>query len=421
MAASDHPLIRTIRLENLLSYGGEREPFELGKLNVLIGTNASGKSNLIEALALLAEAPRDLLRPIREGGGVEEWLWKGGRRLPGAQVALTLTYPRINVPLHYRLAFTAKASRFELVDETLSTERPFPGYEKPYLYYAYQKGKPVLNVVSPLPTNGGNVDDGDGGLGMGAKERGRGDRNLEREDVLPNQSILSQRRDADLYPELTWVGMRLGELRFFREWNLGRLAAARLPQKVDLPEDFLLEDTSNLGLVLNNLLSDPAVKRELLAHLRSLYEEVEDIATKLQGGTVQIYFHEKGLAGGPIPATRLSDGSLRFLCLLTLLCHPDPPPVICIEEPEVGLHPDAITTVAELLIDASERTQLIVTTHSDVLVSALSEVPESVIVTERDEHGTQLRRLDREALAEWLDKYRLGELWQMGELGGVRW
>jgi len=412
MTASEHPLIRTIRLENLLSYGGEREPFELGNLNVLIGTNASGKSNLIEALALLAEAPRDLLRPIREGGGVEEWLWKGGRRLPEAQVALTLTYPKLDVPLLYRLAFTASASRFELVDEALSTEEPLAGSKEPYRYYAYEGASPVLDVVSPLRDDRGKDD---------RKELGRGGYKLEREKVSSHQSILSQRRDADLYPELTWVGTRLGELRFFREWNLGRLAAARLPQKVDLPEDFLLEDTSNLGLVLNNLLSDPSIKRELLAHLRSLYEEVEDIATKLQGGTVQIYFHEKGLAGGPIPATRLSDGTLRFLCLLTLLCHPDPPPVICIEEPEVGLHPDAITTVAELLTEASERTQLIVTTHSDVLVSALSEVPESVIVTERDEHGTQLRRLEAQALAEWLDKYRLGELWQMGELGGVRW
>lgn len=172
---------------------------------------------------------------------------------------------------------------------------------------------------------------------------------------------------------------------------------------MDLPEDFLLEDASNLGLVLNNLLNEPKRKEALLQHLRSLYEEVEDIHIKIQGGTVQVFFRESGFTN-PIPSTRLSDGTLRFLCLLTILCHPDPPPVICLEEPEMGLHPDAIATIGELLIEASERTQLIVTTRSDVLVSALSEIPDSVIVTERDENGTQLRRLGSDELADRMSR-----------------
>ena len=395
MTTSGHPLIRTIWLENILSYGGEREPFELGKLNVLIGTNASGKSNLIEVLGLLAATPRDVLKPIREGGGTEEWLWKGDPRLPIATVEVTLDYPEGEMPLRYRLVFTSTAGRFELVDEALFPATPI-GDTVPYLYYSYGEGEPILN------------------------KGGHAERKLARQRISTQQSILSQRKDADLYPELTYTGECFTGLKFFREWNLGRSTAPRLPQKVDLPEDFLLEDASNLGVVLNNLLSAPSTKQNLLGHLRSLYEEVEDVATKLQGGTVQVFFHERGLAR-PVPATRLSDGTLHFLCLLTILCHPDPPPVVCIEEPEVGLHPDAITTLAELLIEASERTQLIVTTHSDVLVSALSEMPESVIVTERDENGTQLRRLERENLTEWLDKYRLGEVWMAGELGGVRW
>ena len=75
-------LIQTLELKNLLSYGPESEPVELGPLNVLIGLNASGKSNFIEAIGLLAATPRDLLAPIRQGGGVGEWLWKGASGLP---------------------------------------------------------------------------------------------------------------------------------------------------------------------------------------------------------------------------------------------------------------------------------------------------------------------------------------------------
>jgi predicted ATPase len=78
-------------------------------------------------------------------------------------------------------------------------------------------------------------------------------------------------------------------------------------------------------------------------------------------------------------------------------------------------------TIAELLLDAAKRTQLIVTTHSDVLVSEFSDVPEAVLVCEREEDGTKMRRLDREPLRAWLDKYRLGEVWRMGEIGGNRW
>lgn len=194
----------------------------------------------------------------------------------------------------------------------------------------------------------------------------------------------------------------------------------RRSQDATLPDDFLLEDGSNLGLILNDLQNRRETKRLLLEKLRVVYEGIEDVTTKTQGGTIQIFFHEEGL-DTPVPAARLSDGTLHYLCLLTVLLHPDPPPLICIEEPELGLHPDIIPQIADLLVDASKRTQLIVTTHSETLVSKLSDVPESIVVCERDDQGTHLRRLEPDKLRLWLDKYALGELWRMGELGGNRW
>lgn len=154
--------------------------------------------------------------------------------------------------------------------------------------------------------------------------------------------------------------------------------------------------------------------------LRKFYDGAEDISTKIHGGTVQVFILEKGLSQA-VPATRLSDCTLRFLCLLAILCHPTPPPLLCIEEPELGLHPDVIPVIADLLKLASERTQLVVTTHSETLVSSLSENPESIVVCDRDSGGTHLRRLTKDKLDEWLSKYSLGELWRMGEIGGTRW
>ena len=126
--------------------------------------------------------------------------------------------------------------------------------------------------------------------------------------------------------------------------------------------------------------------------------------------------HEKGFSS-PIPPTRLSDGTIRFIALLATLMPPSPPPFLCIEEPELGLHPDALELIAELLVEASDRMQLLVTTHSDALVSALSNQPDAVIACERPGAGTTLKRLDPKSLSTWLDDYRLGDLWRMGELG----
>lgn len=402
-------LIRSIKLENFLSYGSPGTEISLDPLNVLIGPNASGKSNLIEALALLRATPRDLTAPIREGGGVAEWLWKGStRKSPVTSIEVTVDYPDGLMPLRHRLAFTAVGQRFELTDEVVENEGPQSGHEDDvYFFYRYQNGHPALNVRTVVSDPAGS--------GTGRAHRG-----LQREELAPDQSVLSQRKDPDQYPEITYLAEQFAKIRLYREWNMGRYTAPRVPQQTDLPEDFLTEDGGNLGLVVNDLQHRSGTKRLLIERLRTFYDGVEDLTTKIHGGTVQLFLHEKGLKQ-PIPATRLSDGILRYLSLLTILLHPTPPPLVCIEEPELGLHPDVLPTVAEMLVEASHRTQLVVTTHSDALVSALTETPETVLVCERDEDGTRLRRLDRERLKKWLDDYSLGDLWRMGEIGGTRW
>lgn len=397
-------LIRSLRVRNFLSYGSEGDELALQPLNVLIGANASGKSNLIEALGLLQATPTDLTAPLREGGGIGEWLWKGAKNTPIAEIEATVDYPNGVQPLRYRINFTMVGQRLELTDEAVENESATTGYPDVYFYYRYQQGHPVLNV-STVDSHAGT---------------GKVERRLRRQDLLPDQSILSQRKDPDQYPELTYLGRAFANIRFFREWNLGRYTAPRMPQKPDLPEDFLLDDASNLGLVLNDLEYRTDTKREIITGLRKFYDEAEDISTRIHGGTVQIFLHEKGLRQ-PIPATRLSDGTLRYLCLLSILCHPDPPALVCIEEPELGLHPDILPTLADLLVDASQRMQLVITTHSDTLVSALTTVPEAILVCERDDDGSHLRRLDPDRLRDWLIKYSLGDLWRMGEIGGTRW
>lgn len=396
--------IRTIRLQNILSYGPDTAEFELEPLNVLIGPNASGKSNLIDALSILQAAPRNLPEPIRRGGGTHEWLWKGRDKLIPATVEVTVDNEITAVPLRYRLDFAEVRSRFQLWDESIEDASPKPDHDEPTFYYRYRKGHPVLQHRSQSEVVGDRLIP----------------RMLKRTDLHPEESILTQRRDPDSYPELTYLAQEFERIGLYRQWSLGPDAPYRHPQKTDLPLGSLLEDGVNLGLVLNDLMNRPPVKHELLRRMRVFYPHIEDITTPIIGGSVEVSFHEKGLQH-PVPAARLSDGSLRYLCLLVVLCHPEPHLVTCIEEPELGLHPDIIPEVAELLIEASAHSQIIVTTHSDVLIDALTDVPESVIVCEKRDAATSLRRLDREGLKPWLDRYRLGELWSKGEIGGNRW
>lgn len=131
---------------------------------------------------------------------------------------------------------------------------------------------------------------------------------------------------------------------------------------------------------------------------------------------VTIQWRQRG-TDGLFDAGHLSDGTLRFLALATVLLQPDPPPVILLDEPELGLHPHALVTLVELLRQAAQRTQVVIATQSRQVVD-LVEV-EHVIVAERVEGETTLTRPDAAALAKWLEDYSLGELWDMNVLSAL--
>ena len=391
--------IRSLRLDGFLSFAPGSDAIELEPLNVLIGPNGSGKSNVIEAVELLHATPASLAAAIRVGGGAEEWLWKGRQRRPERAATIDVVLGAdtpTNRPLRYRLEFTAIRGRTEVLDEAIEEEtKGRADATDVYFYYRFQRGAPVLYVKDSSNWEGYT-------------------RYLKRETLQPDQSVLAQRKDPDLYPEITWVGERFGAMQTFREWTFGRYTPLRQPPRTDLPEDRLLDDARNLALVLNEI--EHRDERRFDDMLARFFPRYERMSTRLSGGAVQFYLHETGFRT-PIPAARLSDGTIRFIAVLAILLSPSPPPLACIEEPELGLHPDAVALLAELLVEASRRMQLIVTTHSDALISELTNQPDAVITCERPGEGTVLSRLDPERLRSWLDDYRLGDLWRMGELG----
>jgi predicted ATPase len=382
-------LIEKIRLRNILSFGDKGEEIELQPLNILIGQNASGKSNLVDAIKLLRSLPENngLVNYISRNGGISEWIWKGSKAENFAEIEVVSNfeldrfYPKelLVELLKYKIKLIEVSQRLAISEETIKDEN------NNLIVDRHTTIRPDDSLLS-------NVFDRHF--------------EIEENDI---ESILA--RDS-----LT----RIFKGKFYTDLQTNRSSEIRKPQLPDSPNDFLNEDGSNLSLVLNDLEYRGSTKDIIVENLRKFYPRAKDYSVRILGGTVQLFIREEGLEK-PISAMRLSDGTLRYLCLLAILCHPEPPPLICIEEPETGLHPDILPTIGELLIEASKRTQLIVTTHSDILVSSFSEVPEAVLVCEADEDGTHLNRLDGEKLKGWLKKYQLGDLWIRGEIGGTRW
>jgi len=221
-------------------------------------------------------------------------------------------------------------------------------------------------------------------------------------------------------PELYEIGQFFDNLDFHQDWEFGADQSARNPIPVGQPVTRLEENAYNLAQMLayyRDYHSQTYARvRDLM---RQFYEPFKDLEVRLIGTHLQVAILEEG--GWSVPAYRLSDGTLRWLALITILLNPSPAPVTCIDEPELGLHPDIIPILADLLRDAATRTQLILTTHSRDLVECFTDDPESVCICEKSEGATHVQRLSGEQLQVWLNDYSLGELWTSGEIGGNRW
>ena len=382
-------LLSSITLKNILSF--KDTTLELGPLNVLIGPNASGKSNLIEAISLLQAAPTNLSVPILLGGGVGAWIWKGGPAgSPIAALECSVTW---GPSFLYTLEFSEDARGLLIWRERFEDAAQAPQQTGAGVHFDRTTAGVAFSGTGPEAKLG---------------------------EISAFESVLARFKNPLDPTPITSLGRHFEGIRIYREFSTGPSAQTRQGVAPVVPKGFLQDGGHNLAVVLDEMRFNQTIRR-VNEYLPRFCGEFEEVLVRLHAGIAHTYVREKGLVE-PVPAIRLSDGTLKFLCLLTVLLHPQLPPVLCIEEPEVGLHPDALQLVAEALVEASTRSQLILTTHSADLVDALSDRPEAVVVCERDfDNSTQFKRLQRADLDVWLQRYRLGELWRKGEIGGNRW
>lgn len=382
-------LFKSITLQNFLSFGPEPSRIDLQPINLLVGANATGKSNLLEAFALLREAPRDFSAVIRESGTtVRDWLWQGDQASnPAASLVVSceagLVAPR---SVEYGLTFTAHGPAFQVLDEWLQDE----GESRAY----YGVGASTTAVLRSAD---------------GTR------REVPWSQLNHSQSIMAQRHDPDAYPELARLADLWGKVRIYRNWSQGPRSPLRAACRSNEPAGTLSEALDNLPIRLAVLKKRPEVKAKLVQHLRELAPGFDDFEVTPEGGLLQLYLVEGRRL---FPAGRLSDGTLRYLALLAILLDPDPPPLLLLEEPELALHPDLLPTLRDLMQDAAERTQIIAPTHSPTFLDAWTENPEVVLICERDETGTHVNRLPP---AQGPRTEGLGWRWMSGALGGTRW
>ena len=407
-------LIHRLKVAGLLSFGPDGVDLRLEPLNVLIGPNGSGTSNFLEAVVLLQSAPRSITEPISRLGGLREWLWKGPNAPQSITVETTVGYPPTGLVTH-SLAIAGRNGRCEITNERVEPSEPHTDDRTGLSYYRPPQHAATASEFARLNAEERRQRPGEWSTPLLAAKFRPGAVDFASE-IEPEKSFLSWAATPD-YPALWHLKGAYDRIRLYRRWSFGPSTSLRQPASAHERSDFLNEECANLAPVLSNFPGES--KRQLITALKKLYDGIVDIKCPVVGGTVTLFLEEAN--NREIPATRLSDGTLRYLCLLSILLHPEPPPLIVIEEPELGIHPDLLPTLTDLLVAASGRSQLIITTHSDVLVDALTDTPDSVVVCEKHDGQTETRRLDKEDLSKWLKDYTLGNLWSSGQLGGNRW
>lgn len=380
---------------NILSFGTATKYLPLGPLNIFIGPNGSGKSNIIEIFGLLnALANGEELEYISNSGGINEWVWKGSKekkKQPTATIRVPLKVGNSRETDHYQLEFGVGGSQFRIAKESITSAQENSNLTSTFFAREREEAQFAVGDIQTKVAPG-------------------------KYDF--RRSVLSQFTDPERHRQLWQFNQLFKSFRFYRNSGIGSESPLDHPQYADLPNDALSENFENLGVVLERILSDDETNKVFTSYLNDFYEDAREVLRITSGGRIEIFLREQTWR---TPISRLSDGTVKWICLLAILLDPQPTGVVFIEEPEVGLHPDIIPTLAKLLKEASNRRQIVMTTHSDVLVDSFTDEPEFVVVCEKEEQGTKLRRLSSEFLREYVEEYRLGKMWRSGKLGGNRW
>ncbi len=354
---------------------------ELLPINVLIGANGAGKSNFMEVFSFLNAMRLGGLRDyVMRAGGADKILHFGSKKTQF---------------LNLGISFENEKREYNIVLAPNDADGMFPSKER-----LIPSSEGVRTSVKQEQIFEG-FDSTDYGIGGRGGEAG----------------IYNSKDKSSAIPYVR------EHLLQWRVYHFHDTSASSPVKKTTALNDnrFLRHDSSNLAAFLYHLREIHGDSYNMIRRTVQLVAPFFDDfflePRVLNEDTIRLEWRHRG-SDNYFDAASLSDGSLRFIALATLLLQPRElrPSVILLDEPELGLHPAAITILAALIKQVSVDTQIVVATQSSLLLDHFE--PEDVLVTERVEGATQFTRLDGEKLKNWLEDYSLGQLWEKNELGG---
>ena len=325
---------------------------ELAPVNVFVGANGSGKTNLYNALRLPARASHGgLARALGEEGGMPSLLWAGGDRRrttrgkPPVRVKVSVVLDELSYALELGLPIPS-LSMFQL-DPDLKEERIWVG-EKP---------RPSTTLLERLAQSCSVTDDA-------------GERVHYPLSLSSSESVLSQLVEPHRYPEVSKLREIFAQWRFYHHFRTDAAAALRQPQ-IGVRTTALSDSGDDLAAALQTIVEIGDAEGMHAAIANALHGAQLDV--RAQDGWFDIALSMPGIKR-PLGARELSDGTLRFLCLLAALLSPRPPVLLAFNEPETSLHEDLLEPLAQLFARAAKSSQLLITTHSLRLAGLVGEL-----------------------------------------------
>lgn len=367
-------MLHTLAIENYRSLLNVVIP--LGQLNVVTGPNGSGKSSLYRALRLLAEtAQGGVISSLAREGGLQSTLWAGpetlSRRMRSGEVPIQ-GGPR-KKPVRLKLGFSGDDFGYAITlgvpSESLSYFSLDPEIKQEVIW----AGDTYRSVATLVERRGAVV-------------RVRATRGWEivSEGLAPFDSIFSQLADPARTPEIITMREMIRGWRFYDHFRTDRDAPARLPQ-LGTRTPVLHHDGHDLAAAVRTII-EIGDQESLARAVNDAFPGAKLSVEVQQDGRFSIQFRQKGLLR-PLSAAELSDGTLRYLLLITALLTPRPPSLMVLNEPETSLHPDLIPALAQAIAQAARRTQIWVVSHSGRLVEELLSQPHAQEILLAEELG----------------------------------
>lgn len=405
-------MIKTITIEHFFSFCEKQTVTLNSDTNILVGINGTGKSNFIKAIKFLYESI--------VGDGMEKILtqkWGGFisvvNYLDSRAEEISITY-EFDKKLMNRL-LNGKGHKF-----TNNPKYQIKIHKKGNLgdYYLSEWVYNESTKKGESPFNYLKIEDGKGIIST--KENAQV--GIKRLDAFKqNELVLRQISDPDMYFPLYTLKQAIEQIIVYNYFDTTFDSVIRQLSPF-YAETKLLDDGRNLVHLLNYLsTAETEAYDQIINLLRThINPNFEDLRFMVQGSKMLLSLKERGLSR-TVTVDHISDGTLRFLLLLSIFYNPNRGSIICIDEPETGLHPDMINTVAKAIKHASQNgSQIIVATHSPLLLNNFEL--EDLRIFEKDSLNQSIvSSISEKDFPDWEGEFIVGQMWIRGQLGGVRW